>query len=435
RAESFSISPPRLALLSSLHFIHRLLISSLLSSHRRVFSMKRCAHSGFPLLQLIIALLATAAFGKEDATEVFSKEELAIILMGDPQYHFMCEMSNPPCKEASRRCMEAVAQVDDKPSSNRQPTTSDCIAIESRYANRIQRTAMEKLIQSQRYAPAGLVIDGDLTDYGHNPQLEEFKAGWMKNFPIPIYPGLGNHDYQNNVNDCALNVCARNMLNWFIHFAANQSLPIQFNSTSYAGSLAYTKRLCSVTGTNCAQVIQMNNAIDYEVAFTAFFIENWRIESGFAWLKRQLELWKDDDLPILINVHQNEDAREEKLKQLLGDWLYENRGRNIKRKIGVFFAHMHARHEVKTVCLHGVAVPFVYVGSVPNNRFTVLRFFGSEGGDRISGYAARERGPVLLDSLVNIWDAPCNRSFIHQFHERPSPVLPRFNFSASRIHP
>lgn len=184
-------------------------------------------------------------------------------------------------------------QVEDKPSSSRHPTTSDCIAIESRYANRIQRTAMEKMIEMQRYPPAGLVIDGDLTDYGHNPQLEEFKVrlnrnpprivpspsytihahkfplaalhknvwwisigeydvrrsieciwrdckmkmmmtvplnrmsgksrsewmtlqtGWMKNFPIPIYPGLGNHDYQNNVNDCALNVCARNMLNWW----------------------------------------------------------------------------------------------------------------------------------------------------------------------------------------------------------------------------
>ncbi|GMT35765.1 hypothetical protein PFISCL1PPCAC_27062 [Pristionchus fissidentatus] len=390
-------------------------------------------NSGF-LLLLLIALIAVANGQDDSEPEVFSKDELAIIVMGDPQFHFMCEMANPPCKEASRRCMEAVAQESDKPASSnaRHPTTADCIAIESRYANRIQRTAMESLIGSQRYPPAGLVIDGDLTDFGHNPQLEEFKTGWMKNFPIPIFPGLGNHDYQNNINDCALNICARTMLNWYIHFAANKSLPIQFNSTSYTGSLAYTKRLCSLTGKNCAQVVQMNNAIDYEVAFTAFFIENWRIESGFAWLKRQLELWKDDTLPILINVHQNEDAREEKLKQLLGDWIYENRGKAIKRKIGVFFAHMHARHEVKTVCLHGVSVPFVYVGSVPNNRFTVLRFFGDSSGDRISGYAARERGAVLLDSLDDIWDAPCNRSFIHHFHERRSNSFPRFNFSAPR---
>lgn len=42
---------------------------------------------------------------------------------------------------------------------------------------------MEKMIEMQRYPPAGLVIDGDLTDYGHNPQLEEFKVRLNRNPP------------------------------------------------------------------------------------------------------------------------------------------------------------------------------------------------------------------------------------------------------------
>ncbi len=31
---------------------------------------------------------------------------------------------------------------------------------------------------------------------------------------IRILPGLGNHDYENNVNDCVSNHCANRMLFW-----------------------------------------------------------------------------------------------------------------------------------------------------------------------------------------------------------------------------
>ena len=32
----------------------------------------------------------------------------------------------------------------------------------------------------------------------------------------PVYLGLGNHDYENNVNDCADNSCARRSVYWFV---------------------------------------------------------------------------------------------------------------------------------------------------------------------------------------------------------------------------
>lgn len=74
------------------------------------------------------------------------------------------------------------------------------------------------------------------------------------------------------------------------------------------------------SGKQCVQVIQLHNAIDYAVNFTAFLVEEWRIKSPFEYLKRELQAIRDIDIPIIINVHQNEDAREEKLKQFIGDW-------------------------------------------------------------------------------------------------------------------
>eukprot|EP00933_Yihiella_yeosuensis_P047452 TRINITY_DN43283_c0_g1_i1.p1 TRINITY_DN43283_c0_g1~~TRINITY_DN43283_c0_g1_i1.p1 ORF type:complete len:845 (-),score=127.32 TRINITY_DN43283_c0_g1_i1:164-2458(-) len=55
--------------------------------------------------------------------------------------------------------------------------------------------------------PAGVFLVGDLTAYGHSWQWEaykkiyEMKPGWdpKKNLQLPNWPGLGNHDYMNNL--------------------------------------------------------------------------------------------------------------------------------------------------------------------------------------------------------------------------------------------
>jgi hypothetical protein len=78
---------------------------------------------------------------------------------------------------------------------------------------------------------------------------------------VPILVGLGNHDYENNVNDCVGNVCAERMLRWFsqeyvpgmaqwggggmmmrnLDLAKRQELW----KTIYEGSLAYSSRICT----------------------------------------------------------------------------------------------------------------------------------------------------------------------------------------------
>jgi predicted MPP superfamily phosphohydrolase len=78
-----------------------------------------------------------------------------------------------------------------------------------------------KSIKGMGSQPAckGIVIVGDLTEFGHGPELEKYKKLYEKSAPCTIYPALGNHDYENNVkykDKCDNNGCPTNMVNYLI---------------------------------------------------------------------------------------------------------------------------------------------------------------------------------------------------------------------------
>jgi hypothetical protein len=52
--------------------------------------------------------------------------------------------------------------------------------------------------------PRGVVINGDLTAYFHQWQTDLFENLYVDpaSFDLPLFPGLGNHDFANNVRDC-----------------------------------------------------------------------------------------------------------------------------------------------------------------------------------------------------------------------------------------
>ncbi|KAE9417572.1 hypothetical protein Angca_001646, partial [Angiostrongylus cantonensis] len=349
------------------------------------------------------------------------KDTLSLLLMGDTQYHYKCEPTNVNCKKASKNCRESNGlDYVSLPTLNETAGAGQkrCVKIESRYANRVQRQALDRLISRMRYPPSALIIDGDLTDFGHLEQYKEFQTGWMRSFGVPILIGLGNHDYENNVNDCAFNFCAHTMMTWFTNYGKNMSLELDYRrwvksafDVTYDGSFAYSTRICSLTGKNCAQVIQLNNAVDYETRFSSLFVD-WKVNSAMDFLKRELKLLKDMDIPILINMHQCEGTRLEKMRETIADWIYETRALGHRKRVAVFFAHLHSMHEVKAMCLHGVTVPFVYVGSVPNNRFTMLQISRNESS--LIGFAARDAYAInetdslhVLGDINAIW-AHCN---------------------------
>ncbi|KAF1747997.1 hypothetical protein GCK72_024464 [Caenorhabditis remanei] len=355
--------------------------------------------------------------------------------MGDTQFHFPCEEDNVQCKLVSKRprsrfFLNSRLEFIDGVEVNetlRQGRDS-CTKIESRFANRVQRQALDALISSMDYKPAALVINGDLTDFGHLHQLHEFRQVWYNNFPIPFILGLGNHDYQNNINDCALNFCAHTMLSWYTDYVKNMSLvadiqrkTVKFD-VEFTGSLAYTETVCSSSRKLCAFVIQLNNAIDYNVEFSSLFVK-WNISSPMKYLHNELNLLGSTSLPILLNMHQCESMHIHKIKMMLRRWMstvkksFESNHR--VPRIGAFYAHMHQRHEVTLECIEGYKVPFVYIGSVPNNRFTKFDMTASTA--TITGYKARDslmyNGEILEQlETVDLW-GPCVRTEHFRFED------------------
>lgn len=109
----------------------------------------------------------------------------------------------------------------------------ECIKIESSVSNTAQRRSIYDLNRRLENKPKALIINGDLTDFGHTRELIKFKVvanefrsrtkinfpeifqeEWMS-LPLRLLVGLGNHDYENNIDDCTANRCANNMLFWY----------------------------------------------------------------------------------------------------------------------------------------------------------------------------------------------------------------------------
>ncbi|EPB66178.1 hypothetical protein ANCCEY_14731 [Ancylostoma ceylanicum] len=121
---------------------------------------------------------------------------------------------------------------------------------------------LDRLVARMRYPPSALIINGDLTDFGHIEQHKEFQK----------------------------------LVNGFI-----------------------PERHWAFAGLNCAQVIQLNNAVDYETTFSSFLVD-WKVNSAMDFLKTELKLLRDVDIPVLINMHQCEGTRLEKLRELISEW-------------------------------------------------------------------------------------------------------------------
>uniref|UniRef100_A0A915E1X9 LRRCT domain-containing protein n=1 Tax=Ditylenchus dipsaci TaxID=166011 RepID=A0A915E1X9_9BILA len=318
--------------------------------------------------------------------------EISLLFTGDTQYHFPCTSTNYESKSTSSGQSsekdETVATLNDTFSiSPEEQEIDECLRIESKFSNEVQRKSIFDLNRNMETKPAALVINGDLTNFGHTEQLELFKTfspkylnhEWLT-LPIPIYAGLGNHDYENNVNDCVSNQCAHNMLEWFTQEYSNRmnlTLDISTNSLLWKktveGSLAYSKNFCSGNDGLCIHLIQLHNRPDYAASISS--MSEWKIRGSFNWLLQDLQSIGNHSWPVLINLHNHNHKVAKRLKATLEQWMSSTENQHIIRRVIVLFAHLHEQHTIIKKCLGGVTVPYIYVGSVPNNRYSMIKFW------------------------------------------------------------
>ncbi|WP_193674457.1 RICIN domain-containing protein [Bacillus cereus] len=162
-------------------------------------------------------------------------------------------------------------------------------------------------ISSYALANGGLtLINGDITAYGHKWQRNKMKQILKEELLMWYFYGLGNHDIENNFNDCWQNSCTEGSLLDYIYHV--QDLPpkyldemdIEMGSwsglRSFKGSFAYSIIHGDIYS------IQLNNFPTMEMYLFPNKTE-YKMVSTLDWLEKVLKRAKSLGKIIIINVH------------------------------------------------------------------------------------------------------------------------------------
>ncbi|MVV48207.1 phosphoesterase [Pseudomonas sp. PB120] len=184
-----------------------------------------------------------------------------------------------------------------------------------------------------------VMINGDITAFGHADQ-RSYVQQMLETKLQGLYDyGLGNHDYQNNVDDCFLNNCAagsiEDLKKRYWGKVGNMDLAARASgsTTLYYGSLAYSRDYGDV------HLVQLHNEPTYSVAFssgTIFNPKKFEITPALDWLERDLQQARAQGKIILLNMH--------KPNEFMGDWSQEKRFRDMIDKYevtAIFAGHLH----------------------------------------------------------------------------------------------
>lgn len=152
-----------------------------------------------------------------------------------------------------------------------------------------------------------VMINGDMTAYGHSGERSYINKVLQKELGGRYDYGLGNHDYENNVDDCFLNGCAAGSLDEYIarYWVRGANIDLFSRAESgfarvFYGSLAYAKDWGRV------HLIQLNNEPTYTVNIeSGVFLARvkYEITSALDWLEKDLEMARQAGKIIIINVH------------------------------------------------------------------------------------------------------------------------------------
>ena len=158
-----------------------------------------------------------------------------------------------------------------------------------------------------------VIVNGDLTAFGHGSELSEYKNLLAQNLHLPSYLGLGNHDYANNVNDCENNGCASQMVQYMyglikdmkdVNYDFSESSYYQFPElrTDYTGSLSYSYNIGKI------HFVQLQNYPTYRNHWNHWNTGKARrdfysITSSMQWLKNDLAIARNNGNIIIVNMH------------------------------------------------------------------------------------------------------------------------------------
>ena len=242
--------------------------------------------------------------------------------------------------------------------------------------------------------PQGVVLNGDLTAFWHDWQLELFEEYWTnkESIHLPVFPGLGNHDYANNVRDCwwvrdlgffkGKNGCAQSAVNWMkaaVSCGKAEPFPARLVQRFDTNSLAYSWNVGSW------HFVQLHNRPDYAEAGIG-------IRDSFAWLKADLAAATAAGRRSVLNFHDYGDH----MKQDDARFLAAIAG---QRVAAVFAGHIHQDSGYVGAVPGRPEIPIYRSGSSEHQTFLLAEF----GPDRLTVASISSEGgaPRLLSEKLH----------------------------------
>ncbi len=220
------------------------------------------------------------------AAQVQAQEKFQIIVSSDPQFPWTEE---------------------DLPEPEKIEKSKELISSQYQSMTNLQ-------IDMQSTAPVlAMIANGDLTAFGHDWQLDEYRSLLAENLQLPAFLGLGNHDYSNNVDDCFENNCASRMVDYMWDLVRKMDpVDYDFKETTYyefpslrakfEGSLAYSFNIGNV------HFVQLHNYPTYERSWDGWNFgkarrDHYEIRSSMYWLENDVIAARNNGDVIILNMH------------------------------------------------------------------------------------------------------------------------------------
>lgn len=273
-------------------------------------------------------------------------------------------------------------------------------------ANTFHRASMLKL-KTQVPGITGMILNGDITAFGHDWQLDTFKNIWGK-LPFSFYPGLGNHDYANNVNDTFANSAAIRMVEYLreevakagitnLDVSEKKGYTFPEVTQTLSGSFAYSWDIENV------HFVQLNNYPLYATRYSGYNAKEARrkiieVQASLDWLEKDLTKAAAKGSAIILNYHDSDEHWRDRYDPVTADRLIKQ-FQTILTKYGVsaiFVGHYHeliGKHKSSRLDSMYGKTPLLYCGSASQQKYLLATFKNNqmvvENVDSTNGDAKR----------------------------------------------
>ncbi len=255
----------------------------------------------------------------------------------------------------------------------------------------------------------GLIINGDLTEFGGRHQLAAFDELYMQRIEGPIYLGLGNHDYSNNIGRSDLEGNPSRMTQYLIDHVTGHSKVDTFDHREITwhthsdspklttGSLNYTWDIGQI------RFVQLNNHPAFVHGWTKLESESaphksYAITPGLDWLQRVLIKAKQDNKYIVLNMHQPPSSWFKNDKQHAGP--ERKRFFQLLRDYPVTVVFVAHRHQMLGLTDSKAPAPLVFSGGPIFSTYTTAQFNLKAKSATVKHYRIENGKKIQVESNV-----------------------------------